>query len=63
MSHKDLGEYVVDEVYGGLDEMSPKLVEQYFDHAAWARDVTMNGDWNETTVNGTDYTITNASSL
>jgi len=63
MSHKDLGEHVVDEVYGGIGEMSPEIVQRYFDHAAWVRDVTMNGDWNETTVDGTDYTITNASSL
>ena len=61
-SHTALGEEAVDG-WGGIGEMSPELVQRYFDHAAFARDATMNGDWAEYSHAGQDYVVTNANTL
>ena len=60
LSHKALGEQAVD-YWGGIGEMPAETVQRYFDHEAFARDATINGDWAEISLNGQDYVITNAS--
>jgi len=63
MSHQELGEYVVDDVYGGVEELGKQTISNYFDYDAFARDATLNGDWVEISLNGQRYVITNALGL
>lgn len=59
MDDEDIGyEYV--EMVGELDDTT---AERYFDYESFARDLVLNGDWSETRINNTDYTITNAAVL
>lgn len=63
MSHQELGEYVVDDVYGGVEELGKQTISNYFDYDALTRDATLNGDWVEISLNGQRYVITNALGL
>ena len=37
----DLGEYIVEEVYGGISEVSEKTLETYFDYSKFGDDVDL----------------------
>jgi hypothetical protein len=38
---ENLGYHIVDEVYGGIEQMSPEQVEMYFDYESFGRDASM----------------------
>lgn len=40
ISEKELGEYVVDDLLGGLDQMSEDELERYFDYAWWGENLS-----------------------
>jgi antirestriction protein len=63
MSDSDLGEHVVHDVFGGVEEIGEQNQQNYFDYEAFARDASLNGDWSEFRYDGTDYVLLNASSL
>jgi antirestriction protein len=63
MSNQDLGYYVVDDVYGGVGELSKDQQEYFFDFEAFARDTEINGEIAEFRHDGTLYTVTNVQGL
>jgi antirestriction protein len=56
MSDRELGEHVVYEVFGGVDELGKRTREMYFDYEAFARDLGYDG-YHEVYLNGEPYTI------
>lgn len=56
----DAAEELFDECY--LQDV-PEAVRNYIDYAAFARDCELNGDMYEFDLNGTDWTVTNASGV
>jgi hypothetical protein len=63
MSDSDIGEHVVHEIYGGVEEIGEQNQQNYFDYESFARDASLNGDWHEFRYDGTDYVLLNASGL
>ena len=62
LSDEEYGlEYV--DVIGGVSELSKKTITDYFDYAAFVRDMEINGEINAFTFAGTDYIVTNANDL
>ena len=59
MSDQNLGYHFVDEVYGGLENMSSEITDSYIDYDALARDMVAGGDIDEFEYDGTDYVIAN----
>ena len=37
----DLGKYIVEDIHGGIQEMSQQTLESYFDYRAFGKDVNM----------------------
>ena len=37
----DLGKYIVEDIYGGINQMSQKTLENYFDFRAFGKDVDL----------------------
>ena len=63
MTDQEIGEYVVYDIYGGTDQLAPETLQNYFDYEAFARDLTLNGDWAEFRYDGDDYVLVNALAL
>lgn len=63
MSNQDLGYYVVDDVYGGVSQLTKDQQEYFFDFESFARDAEINGEIAEFRHDGTLYTVTNVLSL
>jgi antirestriction protein len=62
LSDEDYGyEYV--ERMGGIEELSKQTLNDYFDHAAWIRDLEINGKIDTFDFAGTSYVVDNANSL
>ena len=59
MTKRELGEYVVDDVYGGVEELGKQTISNYFNYDSFARDLVLGGDVAEVSFNGQDYVITN----
>lgn len=59
MTKRELGEYVVHDVYGGVEELDQQTLSNYFDYDSFARDLVLGGDVAEASFNGQDYVITN----
>lgn len=36
-SEKELGEYVIDDIFGGVDQLGDEEIERYFDYAWWGK--------------------------
>jgi antirestriction protein len=63
MSDEDIGYKVIDEIYGGVDQVDKSIVQRYYDFEAFARDLVLNGDWAEFRHGNENYTVMNASAL
>ena len=63
MSDQDLGYYVVDDVYGGVEEIGEQNLQNYFDYEAFGRDANLNSDWHAFRYDDTDYVVLNWSGL
>mgnify|MGYP003640320546 CR=1 FL=1 len=63
MSDEDLGYSVVDDIYGGVENMSEENQENYFNYEAFGRDANLNSDWHAFRYDDTDYVILNWSGL
>ncbi len=48
---------------GGVEELGKKIIAEYFDYEAFARDLDMNGETVEFQFGGATWVLTNASSL
>jgi len=62
LSDEEYGYEYVD-MLGGVDQLSKWTISDYFDHAAFARDMEINGEIDAFSFAGTDYVVTNASGV
>ena len=63
LSDEEYGWQYVEGAYGDLEGMAketPQIILDYFDVSALTRDMKINGEIDEVTVDGSDYAITNA---
>lgn len=63
MDEEELGSYIIDDVYGGLDQLPDADIAMYFRYDALARDLLLGGDWREYSFAGQDYVVTNANDV
>lgn len=59
MSDQERGEEFVENM-GGLDDMDEETKKRYFDYESFTRDLKLNSEVAEFTIDGRDYVVTNA---